>query len=167
MSVIGLKVLVVEDSKLYRSCALNALKGHNKFVAETVADGYQIFVKEKPDVTFLDINLKDGSGLDLLCDIKKIDRFAFVVMMSSQINMSLIQESQANGAAGYIAKPFNMERIQKCIVQYIDFSHKLTKMKSEEDIELSKAKEFAELRKKSAEEEANSDSKKNQDEKSG
>ena len=68
--------------------------------------------------------------------------------------MSLIQESQANGAAGYIAKPFNMERIQKCIVQYIDFSHKLTKMKSEEDIELSKAKEFAELRKKSAEEEA-------------
>ena len=143
-----LKVLIVEDSQLYRSYALNALKGHTRFTAETLAEGLDIFVKKKPNIVFLDINLPDGNGLDLLKKLKSLDSKAFVVIMTGTVNVSMVQKSQAYGAAGYIAKPFNIERIQKCIEQYMQFAAKLETMTAEQ-IELKKAKKFADARNKS------------------
>lgn len=148
MTALPLKVLIIEDSKLYRSYALNALKGHTRFTAETLAEGLDLFIQEKPHVTFLDINLPDGNGLDLLKKLKALDKKAFVVIMTGTVSVSMVQKSQAYGAAGYIAKPFNIERIHKCIDQYMRFAAKLKTMTNEQ-IELKKAKKFAEVRKKS------------------
>ena len=71
------KILVVDDEQLIRWTLTEALKGwqYAPLEAASVAAALEAFEAERPATVLLDINLPDGSGLDLLRDMKLVNSF--------------------------------------------------------------------------------------------
>ncbi len=113
-----LTILIVEDDPAFRSLVRSCLEGHDKVTAETADAGLERFKKQHPDITFLDIRLPDGNGLDVLREMRAFDPHAFIVMVTSSILKKDAQEALARGAAGYITKPFNRQKLQKQLDLY-------------------------------------------------
>ena len=66
------KVLIVDDESFIRVALTEALRswGYETCEAGTVKDALTVFNEEEPDVALLDIDLPDGSGLDILTALK-------------------------------------------------------------------------------------------------
>ena len=110
-------VLLVEDDPIARWMVRTALKG--ECLLTTAPDAHRAVVAYqtyRPDVVFLDINLPDGNGIDVLHQIMKQDPGAFIVMFSSHDTMENITHVMEEGARGFVAKPFRKERL----MQYIE-----------------------------------------------
>ncbi len=87
-------------------------------VANTLAEGYYKLNAE-PGILFLDINLPDGSGLDLLKKIRKEHPRLKIIIISAYDGESERNEATQNGADAFIGKPFNSEIVFQTINELI------------------------------------------------
>lgn len=115
-----LKILIVEDCQTFRGIAVQILKGHDNILTDTASDAIVKFRSKQPDITFLDIELPDGNGIDVLKQIKEIEPNAYVVMMTGSNKAKDVESSINSGAAGYILKPFNAEIVQRMVSEFIE-----------------------------------------------
>lgn len=106
------KVVLIDDEKMIQK----SLKGIlDNFVDEVtvvatpnnVAQGIEAIEKHKPDIVFLDIEMPDGTGFDLLKKLPKID---FSLVFCTASNLHAIQAFKYN-AIDYILKPFDVEDV--------------------------------------------------------
>lgn len=106
------RVLLIEDDPVTRWMVRNSLKNVCEFAcAPTANKAFSIYSTFNPELVFLDINLPDNNGHNVLQWIMKNDPGAFVVMFSSQNNLNNIIESIEKGAKGFIGKPFLQEHL--------------------------------------------------------
>lgn len=73
------------------------------------------YVEHAPDIVFLDIHLPDMDGRELLKQIREFDGDAYVVMLSGDSLPRNVIETKKAGAAGFITKPFNKEKVMHYI----------------------------------------------------
>jgi two-component system chemotaxis response regulator CheY len=113
---------VVDDDLFMRSLVAKVLKPYG--VVHEFSDGLEMdkhYLREVPDVIFLDIHLPCGSGMDVLDVIRRTDSTAGVVMLSADRVKDNVLLSQARGAKGFVAKPFTKEKVEeamrKCVEQ--------------------------------------------------
>ncbi len=80
------KVLIVDDEPTIRWALAEAMRGwdYETVEAETGAATLAAIVTERPAAVLLDINLPDSSGLDLLCEIKRRNPQAAVIMITAE-----------------------------------------------------------------------------------
>lgn len=64
---------------------------------------------------FLDINLPDISGHDVLARLRDIDPQIYAVMLSGHTQSENVMEALKMGAKGFVSKPFTKEKL----LQYI------------------------------------------------
>ncbi len=108
-----LKVLVVEDDAITQRLATKILEDSTRLItAETAQEAIEMYLVHAPDMVFLDINLPDGSGLDVLQSLKACDPDAYIIMFSSQDKLEVIIDTLNAGASGFIAKPFHPARLR-------------------------------------------------------
>lgn len=104
----GLGVLVVEDEVLFRkqiAATLERLGADVTQVGEIQAA--KRLIKELHfDVAFVDVNLPDGSGIDLLKG-KVFGAGTAVVIMTAEADVQGAVEAIRLGAADYLTKPFD------------------------------------------------------------
>jgi DNA-binding NtrC family response regulator len=107
------KILVVDDERLIRWSLGEALRGwgYMPIEAENVKTALELFESEHPAITLLDINLPDGSGLDVLREIKRQQPDAIVVMITANVLVDDTIVALRGGAYDFIAKPINLEEI--------------------------------------------------------
>ena len=79
--------------------------------AGTVKAGKELIEEQEPDVIFLDIDLDDGTGFDLLDSIENID---FAIIFTTAFNDYAIKAFKYN-AVDYLLKPFSIEELQTSI----------------------------------------------------
>ena len=104
------KILIVEDDTL-----LNRTLGYN-----LASDGYEItaaynhkdavfHLKETEfDVALLDINLPDGSGLDLCEEIRGRGQHTYIIFITANDKESDMLKGYEAGGADYVTKPFSV-----------------------------------------------------------
>lgn len=111
------KVLVVDDEPMIRWTLNEALRGWGYETAEagTVAAALTAFEAEQPQVILLDINLPDGTGLDLLLEIKNRHPQAIVIMITANVMVEDIIAALRGGAYDFIGKPINLNELQVTI----------------------------------------------------
>jgi two-component system, NarL family, invasion response regulator UvrY len=101
------KLLIVEDHPIVISgcrALFSSMNGMAIAEAWTAAEARVAVVQEAPDVTIIDINLPDGSGLELTREFIARDPGARIVVFSmSDTPILAIQAVQA-GAKGYVSK---------------------------------------------------------------
>lgn len=116
------KILVVDDDRQNRWTLRTALRswGHNVIEAETVMGAIAAYEAEFPGVVLLDINLPDGSGLDVLSEIKRKNPNAIVIMVTGRVLADEVITALRGGAYDFIAKPVNLDELEVTVRNAIE-----------------------------------------------
>ncbi len=80
--------------------------------AATLADARAAVEKDEPDLILCDLMLPDGSGLDLLREVKAGNPSIAVIMITAHTSTKSAVEALKAGAFDYIAKPFDIEELK-------------------------------------------------------
>jgi two-component system response regulator AtoC len=89
--------------------------GFEPIEAETVSAALVAFEAEPPAAVLLDINLPDGSGLDVLRKIRQRQQDAVVIMITANVLVDETIAALRGGAYDFIGKPINLEELQVAI----------------------------------------------------
>lgn len=108
------KVLVVDDERMNRWSLVQALRGWGYEVSEagTVAEAISVYDSEQPAAVLLDINLPDGSGLDILTEIKRKTPNAVVIMVTGRVLADEAIAALRGGAYDFIGKPVDLDELE-------------------------------------------------------
>ena len=111
------KILVVDDEKMIRWSLGEALRGwgYQPLEADTASAGLALFDAEAPAAVLLDINLPDGSGLDVLRQIRRHQSDAVIIMITANVLVDETIGALRGGAYDFISKPINLEELQVAI----------------------------------------------------
>ncbi len=118
------KILVVDDEKMIRWSLGEALRGwgYQPIDAETASAALALFDAESPAAVLLDINLPDGSGLDVLRQIRHRQSDVIVIMITANVLVDETIAALRGGAYDFIGKPINLEELQVAIRNGIEAS---------------------------------------------
>ena len=108
------KILVIDDDVMLRWTLTEALRewGYDVIEAETASAGVEQFKQAHPAVVLLDIGLPDGSGLDLLCEIKRRRPATAVIMMTGEVIVENTIAALRGGADDFVGKPIHLDELQ-------------------------------------------------------
>jgi two-component system chemotaxis response regulator CheY len=114
-------VMLVEDDSFSRKLVANVLKDQFELVfAENGKEALASYLTEVPNIVFLDIDLPDITGHDVLDKILSFDPKAFIVMLSGNGYIDNIKRAVASGAKGFVGKPFSKDKLMHYIKQCSD-----------------------------------------------
>ncbi|NDW13209.1 DNA-binding response regulator [Bacteroides sp. 214] len=108
-----MKILVVEDEPALREVIIGFLE-KEKYLVESAATydcAYEKISIYDYDCILLDIMLPDGSGLDLLRDLREIDKNKNVIIISAKDSVEDKVAGLELGADDYLAKPFHLAEL--------------------------------------------------------
>lgn len=104
--------------------------GFEPIEAETVNAALAAFAVEPPAAVLLDINLPDGSGLDVLRKIRNRQQDAVVIMITANVLVDETIAALRGGAYDFIGKPINLEELQVAIRNGIEAGRLRKEVKS-------------------------------------
>ncbi|MFP3595575.1 LytR/AlgR family response regulator transcription factor [Chryseobacterium sp. SIMBA_029] len=117
-----IKVIIVDDERLSREELKNTLKGYEDFVligeAENADDAKNLIETEMPDLLFLDIQMPEKSGFDLLESLDHVPAVLFI----TAYDQYAVKAFEVN-ALDYLMKPIREERFAKAITKIRDSIH--------------------------------------------
>ncbi len=104
------KILLVEDDAALGQGICLTLKGSSVQIhlCQTLAQGRSALENGSFDLLILDVNLPDGSGLDLLRDIRRCHSSIPVILLTANDLETDIVVGLESGADDYITKPFSL-----------------------------------------------------------
>jgi len=111
------KILIVDDELSMRELLgiLFEKDGYQVKTASSAEEAQEMMHQFHPDVVLSDLNLPQGSGIDLLRWVKKNQqKMAFVVVTAFGSTQSAV-EAMKLGAANYVLKPFNNDELRLVI----------------------------------------------------
>lgn len=112
--MISKKILVIDDEEFIRINLKDIFTSENYSVdlADIGAKGLQAIKDNQYDLAFLDINLPDMNGIDLLKEIKLIDPDLLVIVITGYASVESAVNALKLGAYDYIKKPFKADAIK-------------------------------------------------------
>src|ERR1041384_5241938 len=118
------RILVVDDEKMIRWSLTEALRGwgFDPVEAATATTALSSFEAESPAAVLLDINLPDGSGLDVLRKMRQREPEAVIVMITANVLVDETIAALRGGAYDFIGKPINLEELHVAIRNGIEAS---------------------------------------------
>jgi len=123
----NLRALVIDDSRVMRIMVMRTLKQANlaEFEFEEAGDGKEGLAKFNPrttDIVFVDWNMPQMSGLDLVRRLRHHDKNEHVpiVMVTSEKTVGKVEAAlEKAGADAYISKPFTAELVHRRLEKVI------------------------------------------------
>lgn len=115
------RVLVVDDALIMRMRIKEIALDAGWEIAGEAAngeEGLQRYRELSPDLTTLDIVMPKLDGVSVLRQIKEEDPSATVVMVSAVDQKAKLTECIRLGAADFIVKPFDKERLKSFFTKY-------------------------------------------------
>lgn len=108
------KILIVDDEPGVRLALGEALRtwGYDSIQAGTVSEALKLFEQDHPTVALLDIDLPDGSGLDILNEIKSVQPETVIIMITGNVSVPNVLTALRGGAHDFIGKPIHLEELR-------------------------------------------------------
>ncbi len=109
----GESILVIDDEKLIRWSLRQELTktGFGILEAATFKDGLEVVQEHDPDLIILDQLLPDGTGLDVLQELRSRNSTLPVIMLTAIDRSDVAVQAMKLGAFDYVTKPVNMEEL--------------------------------------------------------
>lgn len=127
------QLLIVEDDITLNQGLCKALRDDNRKIVSSanLAQARQQLLLGTVSLVLLDINLPDGSGLDLLKEIKKENPLLPVIMLTANDTDGDIVRGLEQGADDYITKPFSLSVLRARVNTQLRKSQQQKKEKRE------------------------------------
>ena len=143
-----LKAIIIDDELNVRESIANLCRLTNSEIeimgeAGGVQTGLELIAKELPDLVFLDIQLEDGTGFDILEGLESID---FHIIFITAFNEYAIKAFKF-AAIDYLLKPLNPKEFKSSVEQFVNL-HEREDIESKLSAYLSHIKESAAEHKK-------------------
>jgi len=115
-------LLVIDDepSVQYAFRRVFGDEGVTVLAAQTAAEGRARAVADRPDVIVLDIQLPDGSGLDLFRELHEHDPKRPVIFITAHGTTDTAIEAMKGGAFDYLVKPLDLDRLSALLGRAFD-----------------------------------------------
>ncbi len=116
------RVLVVDDAAFMRHMLKGILTGMGCEIVAEASDGEDAckkYEENKPDLVTMDLIMPKKGGLEALREIREKDPKAKVVVISAIDQRQPLMEALKHGAADYVVKPFEKDRVQEAISRVI------------------------------------------------
>ncbi len=117
------RILIIDDASFMRTVLKDIIKSNGLaseiFEAGDGIEGVKSFLKIKPDLVTMDVNMPKADGIQALRAILKIDPTAKVIMISSVEEKHIVQDAIKLGARDYVVKPFDRSNVPLVINKVI------------------------------------------------
>ena len=127
ISLAGIKVMVIDDSKTIRRTAETLLKKAGCDVV-TATDGFEALAKitdQNPDVIFIDIMMPRLDGYQTCALIKNnhIYKNTPVILLTSKDGLFDRARGRIVGSDQYLTKPFTKDELLGAITNHVNAAH--------------------------------------------
>lgn len=113
----GLDIVLIDDDfnsqRLIQELVENIPDAELIATAKNIKEGKEIVQRIKPDVVLLDVEMPDGTGFDLLNDLKQIHFHLIFVSSFEQYAIRAFKFS----AIDYLVKPLKLQELQEALVK--------------------------------------------------
>jgi DNA-binding NtrC family response regulator len=109
-----IKVLIIDDEKLVRWSLQQKLskEGYEVESAPTGEEGLNLIREDGYDLVLLDLHLPGMDGVQVLQEIKKLEKEIGVVMLTADTGIARAVECVRLGAHNYLCKPFDFDEVR-------------------------------------------------------
>ena len=103
------KILLLEDDITLGNGIRMALQSPSVQITlcRTLAQAQNAVADNRYDLLILDVNLPDGSGLELLTEVRKTSHVPVILLTANDLEMDVVTGLES-GADDYITKPFSL-----------------------------------------------------------
>ena len=108
------KVLIIDDEKLVRWSLQQKLmrEGYEVETAPSGEEGLNLVREDGHDLVLLDLRLPGIDGVQVLQEIKKLEREIGVIMLTADTGIARAVECVRLGAHNYLCKPFDFDEVR-------------------------------------------------------
>ena len=109
-----INILIVDDNSKMLETLRDILgeEGYKVTIADSVALAKEKIEKKFYHLALIDLRLVNGSGLDLLSDIRKKNIETMVIIFTAYASLETAIVAMQEGAFSYLQKPLNMEELK-------------------------------------------------------
>jgi DNA-binding NtrC family response regulator len=106
-------ILVVDDQDSIRHFVSRTLEdaGYTVVTTGSVREARTAIERDMPDLAILDLKLPDGTGLELLREIKRTQPEVSVILMTAFGELETAVEAMSAGAFWFVKKPFQNQEL--------------------------------------------------------
>jgi DNA-binding NarL/FixJ family response regulator len=106
------RLLVVDDDeRVLRACARGLRSQCSVIVAANVQQAQRLLSDAAPSAALVDLHLGDGSGIDVIKELKAIAPAATALLMSGLMSFDAVVAAMRAGADDIILKPFTSSQV--------------------------------------------------------
>ena len=111
-------LLIVDDDDPLRIRLARAMekKGFQVKDAKTVENAIKLVKSSPPKFALVDLRLEDGSGLDVVKEINKVNKDSRIVMLTGYGNLPTAVAAVKAGAIDYMAKPVDADDVESALL---------------------------------------------------
>lgn len=119
-----MRILILEDNKIQRQNFVRIIEKNYTdikiYEAENIKNAQELIQLKNIDVFFIDINLPDGSGIDIAKNIRKIERYELsgIIFITREL-MKIVEAFKAVHCYDFIVKPYNEKDIISIINPFV------------------------------------------------
>lgn len=88
--------------------------------ASTISKGQSLVEETNPDVLLLDVGLPDGSGLDLIPEVKRVSPDTNIVVLTSLSDETTLMRVIDSGISGFVSKNSQLSDLMETIRKAAD-----------------------------------------------
>ncbi|TMN37835.1 response regulator [Pseudoalteromonas sp. S2755] len=117
----NISILIVDDVGTVRSFlhqTLMHLGIDHVREASTATQCVKSCEEQHFDIVFLDIELPDGDGKELIATLNEINPSINVVMVSAHSTVDNVKDAIERGAKGFVVKPFSPKKIAAMLKKF-------------------------------------------------
>ncbi len=106
-------ILIIDDEPSIRGLLATLLerKGYDVLLADCGRKGLEVFKREQPAVTVLDLKMPEMDGLAVLRELRALDPAKPVIILTGARSEELEVEARLLGATAFIEKEFSLHRL--------------------------------------------------------
>ncbi len=120
------KILIVDDDPLARDALARVVKkmNHEPFEAGSLGSAREKLPEQAFDLVFCDVRMPDGSGLDILPEIRASSSAPEVIIVTGFGDPDGAELAIKKGAWDYIEKPLSVKAVMLCVERALQYRDK-------------------------------------------
>lgn len=121
-------LLIVDDDRAFREAVAGAFarRGYTVRLAANCHEARGVSAAFKPERALVDWRLPDGSGLEVLDELRRVDSQTAVVLLSGQVGAATAREALQRGAVACLTKPVEPAEIEAAFARAAEAAARFT-----------------------------------------